>query len=193
MLATPDPRELYARALSQTQAIIAAVRPDQLDAATPCDEYDVRGLLSHMVGGAHRAAYVGEGGNALEIDLRQDGVGDGDWAAAFEKASIRAREAWADDAKLGNLVTVPWGTVPGRAAISGYVLETLTHGWDLGTATGQPTELDQELGGIVLSMAQRFLPEQPRGGEVPFGPVVPTAPDAGVYAQLAAWTGRAQP
>jgi len=42
----------------------------------------------------------------------------------------------------------------------------------------------------VLAIAQRILPPDPRGGEIPFGPVVPAAPGAGPYTQLAAWLGR---
>jgi len=43
----------------------------------------------------------------------------------------------------------------------------------------------------VLAVAQRILPPEPRGGEeIPFGPVVPVPPGAGVYARLAAWLGR---
>ncbi len=57
-------------------------------------------------------------------------------------------------------------------------------------ATGQPTELDPELASWVLAVARRILPAEPRGGEVPFGPVIPAPPDAGGCAQLAAWLGR---
>ena len=85
---------------------------------------------------------------------------------------------------------MPWGKVPGRIAVSGYVQEILTHGWDLARATGQPTELDPELAAWVLAVTQRILPPEPRGGEIPFGPVVPVPPDAGPYTQLAAWLGR---
>ena len=74
------------------------------------------------------------------------------------------------------LVEVPWGKVPGRIAVSGYVQEILTHGWDLARATGQPTELDPELASWVLAVAQRILPPEPRGGEIPFGPVIPARP-----------------
>jgi len=41
----------------------------------------------------------------------------------------------------------------------------------------------------VLAIARRILPPEPRGGEIPFGPVVPVPPDAGPYAQLAGWLG----
>ncbi len=85
---------------------------------------------------------------------------------------------------------MPWGKVPGRFAIVGYMQEIVTHGWDLAKATGQPTELAPELGSGVLAGARRILPPEARGEDVPFGPVVQAAPDTGVYAQLAAWLGR---
>ena len=190
MTNTTDPREIHQRAVAQTESVVAAVRPAQLGLPTPCAEYDVRALLSHTVGGLNRIAIVGEGGDALAVPARADGVPDDGWLAAYRAAAARARAAWADDAKLGALFEVPWGKVPGRVAISGYVQEITVHGWDLARATGQPTELDPELASWVLAVAQRILPAEPRGGEVPFGPVVPVPAEAGVYARLAAWLGR---
>jgi uncharacterized protein (TIGR03086 family) len=185
-----DPRELHQRAMAQTESIVAAVEPGQLTLPTPCTEYDVRELLSHIVGGLNRIAIMGEGGDALAVEARADGVPDDGWLAAYRTASSRARAAWADDATLDALVEAPWGKVPGRIALSGYVQEILTHGWDLARATGQPAELDPELASWVLAVARQILPPEPRGGEIPFDPPVPVHPDAGPYAQLAAWLGR---
>ena len=190
MTQTTDPREIHQRAMAQTESIVAAVEPGQLNLPTPCTEYDVRALLSHMVGGLNRIAVVGEGGDGMAVDPRADGVPDDGWPAGYAAARARVTVAWAADARLDALVEVPWGKVPGRIALGGYVQEILTHGWDLARATGQPTELDPELASWVLAVAQRILPPEPRGGEIPFGPVVRVAPDAGVYAQLAAWLGR---
>ncbi len=178
--------------LAQTESIVAAVRPEQLGDATPCTDYDVRTLLSHIVGGIKRCAVVGEGGNVYASPSMVDGVADDGWQEAYQEATARAVAVWADDARLDTIVTVPWGTVPGRVALSGYVQETLMHGWDLATATGQQTELDPELATWTLALAQRILPPEPRGGEIPFGPVVPVGAEAGVYAQLAGWLGRKQ-
>src|ERR1700690_4209502 len=83
MTDTTDPRPMYARALDQTGLIIDSVRPDQLGDPTPCTEYDVRSLLSHMVGGVTRVAVAGEGGDALAVAARADGVPDDGWPAAF--------------------------------------------------------------------------------------------------------------
>jgi len=185
-----DPRPLHRRAMAQTEPIVAAVSPAQLTLPTPCVEFDVRALLSHIVGGLNRIAIVGEGGDALARPARADGVPDDGWLAAYRAAVTRVTAAWADDATLDALVEVPWGKIPGRFAIAGYVQEILTHGWDLAKATGQPTEGDPELAWWALAGAKRILPPESRGGDIPFGPVVPVPADAAPYAQLAAYLGR---
>ena len=185
-----DPRPLHRRAIAQTEPIVAAVCSAQLTLPTPCAEFDVRALLSHIVGGLNRVAIVGEGGDALARPARADDVPDDGWAAAYRAAAARAQAAWADDAKLDALVEVPWGKIPGRFAIAGYVQEILMHGWDLARATGQPTEGDPELAQWALAGAQRILPPESRGDDIPFGPVVEVPADAAPYAQLAAYLGR---
>jgi len=185
-----DPRVIFSRAVAQTESIIAAVRPEQAGLPTPCTEWDVRTLLSHMVGGVTRVALIGEGADALSLPPFAD-AGD-DWAAEYRAAGARATVAWADDAKLDAIFAVPWGQVPGRVAVAGYVREVLAHGWDLAVATGQETELDPELGAFALDVAQRSLPASGREG-IPFGPVASAPAGSGVYAQMAAWLGRAVP
>lgn len=186
-----DPRVIFHRAVAQTESIIAAVRPGQAGLPTPCADWDVRTLVSHMAGGVTRIALIGEGADALSIppfaDLGSQQAGE--WAATYRAAGARAAAAWADDAKLDALVAVPWGSVPGRVAVAGYVREVLAHGWDLAVASGQETELDPELGAYGLEISRRSLPADGREG-IPFGPVVPAPASAGVYAQLAAWLGR---
>jgi hypothetical protein len=95
-----DPRDIHRRAMAQTEAIVVAVEPGQLGLPTPCPEYDVRSLLSHIVGGLNRVAIVGEGGDALARPARADDVPDDGWLAAYQAASQRARQAWADDPEL---------------------------------------------------------------------------------------------
>ena len=115
-----DPRPLHRRAVAQTGTVVAAVTPDQFALPTPCTEYDVRALLSHIVGGLTRAALVGEGDpGALARPAMADGVPDDGWPDAYRATAARATAAWADDTKLDTLVEVPWGKVPGRFALAG--------------------------------------------------------------------------
>jgi len=101
-------------------------------------------------------------------------------------------QAPAGDAILDRAVTAPWGRVPGRVAMYGYLSETLVHGWDLAVATGQPAEAPTEIAEASLAAAPRLLPAEPRGGHVPFAPPVQPAPDAGPTERLANWSGRAR-
>jgi uncharacterized protein (TIGR03086 family) len=187
-----DPRPLYRRAVAQTETVVNAVTQDQLDLPTPCTEYDVRTLIAHITGGLTRTALVGEGDpEALARPSMAEGVPDDGWPAAYRAAAARAAAAWANDAKLDTLFEVPWGKVPGRIALSGYIQEVLAHGWDLAKATGQPTEGDPELATWALAISRRILPPEIRGQEgVPFGPVVDAPANAGPYTQLATWLGR---
>ncbi|MER6073044.1 TIGR03086 family metal-binding protein [Streptomyces sp. NPDC001817] len=186
-----DPRPVYARATEQAAALIKTVRPEHLTAPTPCSEFDVRGLLSHIVGGTRRIAVVGEGGDGLAVQPVADGVADEEWAQAYDEVRARVLRAWASDERMTSPVRVPWGEVPGHAALSGYVMEIVTHTWDLAEALGHPLELDPELAEFALATARAVLPDsRPRDAETPFD-TRRTAPEgADVYAELAAWLGR---
>jgi uncharacterized protein (TIGR03086 family) len=187
---TIAPRPVYARATEQAVALIKTVRPEQLGDPTPCTEFDVRTLLSHVVGGTRRIAVVGEGGDGLAVRPFADEVEDDDWAAAYDEARTRVLAAWASDARMTAPVRVPWGEVPGAAALSGYVMELVTHTWDLSEALGHPLELDPELAEFALTIAQRALSADGRDDSVPFGAVRAAAEGAGVYERLAGWMGR---
>ncbi len=189
MTESTDPRPLYSAALSWAHGLMAG--PHDLDAPTPCAEFDVRDLLGHLVATAERARVIGEGGDPGSVPLVVRGLADP--AGAYAEATAKTLAVWADDALLDRTLTVPWGTVPGRGAVWGYLNETLVHGWDLAVATGQDPEADPALAGAVLAVVPRFLPEEPRGGPVPFGPVVPSRPDAGPTERLANWSGRTRP
>ncbi|MFF3456476.1 TIGR03086 family metal-binding protein [Streptomyces sp. NPDC002730] len=187
-----DPRPLYERAADQFASLLKTVTPERLGDPTPCTEFDVRALLSHVVGGTHRIATIGEGGDGLSVPARVDGVADDGWTTVYEEARRRFTAAWADDAKLSRLVAVPWAAeLPGAAAVGGYVMETLTHTWDLSQALGHPMALDEELAKVILPIAQQVLPADSRGEGVPFAAVQEAPEGADAYGRLASWLGRA--
>jgi uncharacterized protein (TIGR03086 family) len=183
-----DPRPLFVRALDQTQQLVNTTGPDDLDLPTPCDEYDVRALLGHLLTVAARIDLALRGGDPLTIPVVTTGVDD--VPAAWKERRVSLDDTVTDDAVLGRTCKLPWGTFPGAAAIGAYTGELATHAWDLAKATGRLDQLDQDLAAQVLPMVRQFVPADGRGGHIPFGPVVPAAADASPYDQLAAWQGR---
>ncbi|MET9399118.1 TIGR03086 family metal-binding protein [Kitasatospora sp. NPDC002965] len=186
---TQDPRPLYLLALGQLEKLIAEAGPETLDRPTPCTEYDLRTLLGHVVGGIHRFAYLGEGGRSEDVAAMTGDLADDAWPAALDRARTRATAAWAEDARLDRSTAAPWGEVPGRAAVGGYILETVTHSWDISRALGSTVPLDERLAETALAIAEAVLPTGPREG-APFGPDLPAPADADPYTRLAAFLGR---
>lgn len=186
----PDPRPLLLRASEQLAALIGTAGPEQLDASTPCTEYDVRGLLAHVVGGSLLMEEVGIHGKGGDEAHPVHGVPDTGWRRAYEDAAGRSRAAWQDDARLDAVVRVPWGEMPGRMALSGCVMETAGHTFDLSTALGHPLELDAGVAEFALTVAHLALPAEGRGEDIPFGPVTRAPEGADAYEELAAWLGR---
>lgn len=184
-----DPRPLFRSALDRVADLIGGVRPDLLTAPTPCPEFDVRSLIGHIVGTVDRGRVIGEGGDPLTVpDVVT--AADDNWVDTLRAAAGRYWTVWDDDALLDTTVSAPWGTFPGRAAVLIALNEALVHGWDLAVATGQPAEADAELAHAALGIMQVALPESPRGGPIPFGPVVEPVVDAGPTERLANWSGR---
>jgi uncharacterized protein (TIGR03086 family) len=146
-------------------------------------------MLGHLVATVDRARVIGEGGDPQQEPRVVTGVPDGGWADALAVAEDKMAAVWADDSVLDAVVTVPWGRVPGRAAVWGYVREALVHGWDLAVATGQDGEADPATAEAVLAVTLRVMPAEPRGGPIPFAAPVDPRPGAGPTERLANWCG----
>lgn len=185
-----DPRPLFFRAADQVQRAVSGVRATQLAQPTPCAEFDVRALLGHLLSVFRRVGWVAGGGDGSEVPHVTTGIGDDDWPGAFLEARARLEQNLADDAVLDTMLTFPFGTMPGAAALRMFTGELAMHGWDLVTATGQSMPLDPDLGMFAFAAAREGIPAEPRGGDMPFAPVVSVSDDADVYDQLAGWLGR---
>ncbi|MET9653897.1 TIGR03086 family metal-binding protein [Streptomyces sp. NPDC006460] len=178
-----DPLSAFLGAVALAAATLDAVRPDQYDLPTPCEEYDVRELARHIVAVLRRFALVGRGGDPMALPH----VADGSW----HEAADEARAVWtADPGLLDRPVTLPFGTLPGAAALVAYAGEFTVHTWDVAVATGQSPAWDPAVLAASLQAMERALPAERRGEGVPFGPVVETAPDAPAVDRLVAWYGR---
>jgi uncharacterized protein (TIGR03086 family) len=161
--------------------VVAGIRPDQLDAPTPCDDYTVRGVLEHMISGATDFAAAYRGTSPAECDLH-DPLGSFGDVLGDLVAAISAPGA------LDQTVEAPFGAVPGDTFARFVVLDGLVHGWDLAMATGQHYAPPDELVTAVDAFARDAI-DPLRDGQT-FADAVEPAPDASPIERLARYTGR---
>ncbi|MDQ6674034.1 MAG: TIGR03086 family metal-binding protein [Chloroflexota bacterium] len=190
MTVASDPIALLSRALDQTGALVARVRPDQARLPTPCRAWDVRALINHVVHDVQQFTMMARGGQWAAQDT--DVIGD-DWAGAYRQAAIALLAAWQQEGALDGTVQLPVGEVSGEWRVSQQIADLAVHGWDIARATGQATNLDPELAQVSLAWARQNLQPQFRGAEGSgraFGAEVVVPEDAPVYDRLAGFFGR---
>ena len=197
-----DPRAIFGRAVGLASQVIATVRPDQLDAPTPCSEMDVRQLLAHLVHVLDRVAALGRGEDPFGLPPLAATVVLEQWTAAAH----RVQAAWTDDAVLERPMTLPWIQAPGEVVLLGYVSEVTVHTWDLATATGQAPDWDPQVLETASAAIRGALPAEDRQAAFdavvqqmppelrtftpPFAEAVAVPASAPLIERLVAWTGR---
>ena len=165
----------------QLAGVVAGITAADLDRPTPCAEFDVRGVLEHMIGGATMFAAASRGETPAEPDMS-------DPLAAFGPALGELATAITAPGALDRTVAAPFGDVPGETFARFVLLDGLVHGWDLATATGQRYDPPDALVDAAAEFAQEAL-DHLRDG-VAFGPELPAPADASSIERLAAFTGR---
>jgi uncharacterized protein (TIGR03086 family) len=165
------------------------VTPDQLDRPTPCADFTVEGVFSHMIGGAglFAAQFRGEGPPEPPAD-GADLTGD-DPVATFVGAMEALADAATQPGALDRTVVSPFGEVSGTFAARYLVFDGTVHAWDIATATGQTFIPPDALVVDVLDFAREVIgPEMRVPGA--FDPEIVPPADATLLEQLVAFTGR---
>ncbi len=180
--------EQYKATQELTLGLMQGVSADQLDAQTPCSEWDVRALCNHVVGGAHMFTGALSGAEMPTPGEAPDMVGD-DPAAAYQAASDALIAAYSADGALEQTVQMPFGEVPGQVVMSLAMADHLTHAWDLARATGQPYEAPDDLVGAAHGVWQQFISPEFRASGA-FADEQPVDESASPADRLAGFTGR---
>jgi uncharacterized protein (TIGR03086 family) len=170
-----DIAELHAQALDQTGRIVAGIKPDQWQAGTPCDGWDVHALLNHLVAGNLWAAELGAGATIEDVGDRLDGDMLGtDPAASYATSAAAAAATFRRPGALEAPCAVSYGPVPGSVYAGHRFLDVFVHGWDLAVATGQDPELDPGLvkacREVIEPQVAAFRAAGALGGEQPVPP-----------------------
>jgi uncharacterized protein (TIGR03086 family) len=174
---TSDPLNLYRRASEWTLSKVSG-SVDKLDAATPCDGWDVRTLMNHMLDTQQYFVARARGEDASRPSPQPPELVGDDGVAAFQRVRDDTLEVFAQEgviARTGPSLGIAFS-------------ETLLHGWDLARATGQDSTMPQGLAEAAYEMIHgRFTEEQRQGV---FKPEIPAGPTASPQEKLLVYTGR---
>ncbi|HEX6420628.1 MAG TPA: TIGR03086 family metal-binding protein [Acidimicrobiales bacterium] len=181
-----DLLDLDRQALASTRAFVAGTDAGQLGLPTPCEGWDVRALLNHILGNNH--VYAAAIGGPVDWARRDDDrIGD-DHRAAYDRSVevVTAAFTGADQAAEAEM---PFGRIPVPYAIAVHFVDILTHGWDLAVATGQDPVLDADLAEAAILVVGGYPPEV-WGTPQFFAEQVPAPDDAPAHVRLVSLLGR---
>ncbi|MFI6938899.1 TIGR03086 family metal-binding protein [Streptomyces sp. NPDC050418] len=181
-----DITELFEAAGHRAAAVLDGIDDSALDSPTPCAEYDVRGLVNHLlhVVVQFQALAAKE---PSDFATTPDYVADEpDWRGRFAKETARLGEAWARPGALEGatgLMGMPATTVS-RMALGDLVV----HAWDLARATGRTYVPDPDVLADIAPVWAELVPGGRKMGA--FGEPVDVPEGASPLDTLLALTGR---
>jgi uncharacterized protein (TIGR03086 family) len=190
---TGGPAGQLALALDLTGELVAGVGADQWADPTPCDEWTVADLVTHMVTGNYVFASILHGTPLAQARSAAAAVQPGDdLAERYRDGAAKLVNAFGQPGVLEQMFTIPVGTLPGVGVAHIRLVEMLVHGWDLAQATGQATPFPEGLVEPELAFTRAQLDALPPERR-PFRPPQPAADDAPAIIRLVACLGRPVP
>jgi uncharacterized protein (TIGR03086 family) len=182
-------RNCFLRSLDSTERFVAAIPESRWASPTPCDEWDVRAVVNHLVYENLWAVELFNGKTIEEVGSAFDGdlVGS-DPARAYAGSAAAVKSVIRLPESMSATCQISSGPVSGAEYASQLFLDTLVHGWDIAVGSGQSGELDPGLVEACIPLAEWTC--QAVGESGPFGSSVPVSPQENAQVRLLAILGR---
>lgn len=180
--------------LSHAQAavtrVVAGLAPEEWHLRTPCDDFDVAGVLRHLLVG--ESAFVTSlGGSVYDlaaIDADAQTIDLDELPRAYEAGARVLREALAG-ADPGAVYPTGIGPMPPEHIAELRTIEALVHGWDLAQGAGGRLVVDEDVAERAIGHSRALIDRLPPD-RTPFAPPKPVAADAPAIDRLVALLGR---
>lgn len=187
-----EPTEQLAVILPTIIDIVDRIEADQLGDPTPCANFDVQGVLDHMIGlgSTFVPAFLGvtavEGADAGDASSTPRGQVP---AAEFREVMTRLLASVHAPGAMDRMIDAPFGTVPGSVFARFVAFDGLIHGWDLAVSTGQAYDLPDDVVADVSGFARQALSADMRDGDT-FAAETSAPDGATALVELVAFSGR---
>ncbi len=147
------------QARNEFESRLDLVSDDQWNLATPCEEWTVRDLVAHLIGGAKMSGLLlggAEKDEALRVLFAL--TIDGDAKTAFRESSDAQAAAFEAPGAADAMCHHPSRDMPGSDFIWLRIRDTVVHAWDLARAIGGDETLDADLVATIWSQVEPLAP-----------------------------------
>jgi uncharacterized protein (TIGR03086 family) len=181
----PNLRQQYREVLSDVSELLVNVGDQDLSRRTPCSDWDLRALVTHMTGqnrGFGTALRTGDADPPAYAALGVESSADllRGWLDSVEQLLAAAANA-ADTQPVRLIEVAPDDVLPAAAVIRIHLLDTAIHGWDLATTLDRTYRPSTAIVDLVHSVSSRvadgparrqagaaFAPAQAASGDDPW-------------------------
>lgn len=178
----------YVRSLYTLDAVVRRVPDDAWDAASPCDEWNARQVLGHVMWGLDAIAAGASGeappGERDEADVAGERPLE-HWSAALD----RVLTALDQQGVLQTKAQTPFGEMPIDDMLGFFFGDPLMHTWDIAVAVGVEHGIPDEL--AEHSMVMLGAAGDALRGPGRLGAEVEAPPGTDAATRMAAFGGRA--
>jgi uncharacterized protein (TIGR03086 family) len=179
--------------LDQLSDLLGKVTPDQYAAPTPCPQFDVAVLRSHILAWSQFFAQALEDpsgtGERVDVDSYEAPSDPAEAASLMRELSGRVQTTL-DAGVADQQVTLFGGPMPASVTLGMCLGEYLVHGHDLAQATGLPWNPPADAVDSALAFMPTMLTDDFRGPDKSFGYPVEVPSSASDLDKLVAFTGR---
>ncbi len=140
---------------AEAARVVSGVPEGELDAPTPCHDWNLRTLLNHLIlWTAYSAERRAHGESVAEDLMDKDFTADPGFRDDYARQIGRAVEAWADPKAWAGEIGVMGDATPAADVGAMLVMEMALHGWDVARATGQDYVLDDATAEAVRAIVE---------------------------------------
>ena len=141
----PNPIELYEAAVQGFRQTLSGVNANQMQASTPCTEWNVQALILHNIKVTGFAAGVLEENITVNPMDVAGAIPGGDPLKALDDGAAKVLEIIKAAGSVDKQISTPFGDMTRGQFLINPIWDLLMHRWDLAKGTGQNTTMDSTL------------------------------------------------
>jgi uncharacterized protein (TIGR03086 family) len=183
-----SPRTAIAPTCSAVAEALYGPLPADLSGPTPCDGFDLAGLVEHAVGTTGAMARLGAGLPLEEENPWGGGSAEGDWGARLRENLDAISEGWSNEERWQGSVQAGANEMPATMVGEMALVEVAVHGWDLARALHRELAVPDDVATDILAAVEPTAELGRKMGA--YGPVVEPPEGASPFERALAATGR---